>query len=436
MSPSTPTQIKIVTYQVGFGDCFLLQFLYPNIKRNILIDFGSYRTSGYANQKFMKPIADDIARRCGGKLDGVVATHRHQDHIYGFTTGKGSSGGVIAGCDPDLVIQPWTEDPKAASDARRPKTGLALSAGSDNPNVAFIRSLNALEKLTQRILHDRRRSGIRNWRIAKELAIFEKNEIPNYKAINNLEAMGKKHNGSKYVFYGSDSGLEAILPGVEVQVLGPPTLEQCSKIQSETTTDADDFWMLRAVNPGAGVSPAGTPPGARRLTDLPVYARWLVAKLDRDFADLSDEQTLQIVRQLDDALNNTSVILLFTVGNQKLLFPGDAQIENWQYAFDQPGMHDLLKDVTVYKVGHHGSRNATPKTMWDHFKNLSTNENKPKRMISILSSQDTIFTNSVDHTEVPRKTLLTALSEKTKLYSTMKLAKTAGECFEIILDNP
>ena len=44
---------------------------------------------------------------------------------------------------------------------------------------------------------------------------------------------------------------------------------------------------------------------------------------------------LRIVRILDDVLNNTSVILLFDVPGTKplrLLFPGDAQIENWEYA--------------------------------------------------------------------------------------------------------
>ena len=43
---------------------------------------------------------------------------------------------------------------------------------------------------------------------------------------------------------------------------------------------------------------------------------------------------LGIVRTLDQAMNNTSVILLFEVGNKKLLFPGDAQIENWSYALN------------------------------------------------------------------------------------------------------
>ena len=48
---------------------------------------------------------------------------------------------------------------------------------------------------------------------------------------------------------------------------------------------------------------------------------------------------------------STSVILLFEVGKAKLLFPGDAQIENWSYAFSERGVLDALAAVNVYKVG-------------------------------------------------------------------------------------
>ena len=42
MSP--PTSLKVYAYNVGFGDCFLLQFGYPDkTKKHVLIDFGSTR---------------------------------------------------------------------------------------------------------------------------------------------------------------------------------------------------------------------------------------------------------------------------------------------------------------------------------------------------------------------------------------------------------
>ena len=77
------------------------------------------------------------------------------------------------------------------------------------------------------------------------------------------------------------------------------------------------------------------------------------------------EQLLQIVRMLDQQMNNTSVILIFQVRKKLLLFPGDAQIENWEYALVRRSTKALLRNVDLYKVGHHGSRNATPKTLWN-----------------------------------------------------------------------
>ena len=72
-------------------------------------------------------------------------------------------------------------------------------------------------------------------------------------------------------------------------------------------------------------------------------------------------------------MNNTSLILLFEVNGKKLLFPGDAQLENWSYALteaqDTKKVRAMLADVDFYKVGHHGSLNATPrKLLWEAFK--------------------------------------------------------------------
>src|SRR4051812_3917657 len=118
-----PVSVSIRTYQVGFGDCFLLSIAYDvGLERHVLIDFGSTKLPPGAPKKRMTDIAANIAERSGGKLTALIATHRHQDHISGFATdrkGKGP-GGIISELDPDLVIQPWTEDPDLAVDATGP----------------------------------------------------------------------------------------------------------------------------------------------------------------------------------------------------------------------------------------------------------------------------------------------------------------------------
>jgi glyoxylase-like metal-dependent hydrolase (beta-lactamase superfamily II) len=112
-----PLQVILRMLPVGFGDCFLLSFIYkpPRSNQHILIDFGT--VGGKAD---MHQVANDIKSGCDGKLYAVVATHRHRDHISGFSTkgGDKSTGAIVASCNPEVVVQPWTEDPKAAPNAQ------------------------------------------------------------------------------------------------------------------------------------------------------------------------------------------------------------------------------------------------------------------------------------------------------------------------------
>lgn len=130
------------------------------------------------------------------------------------------------------------------------------------------------------------------------------------------------------------------------------------------------------------------------------------------------DQLLELVRILDDQMNNTSVILLLEAGNQKMLFPGDAQFENWLYALKEspkaPALALLLADVGLYKVGHHGSGNATPKTLWGLFKHKKP-QSKPGRLETILS------TKAGKHQGVPQEQLVAALGRNTTCHSTEKL---------------
>jgi hypothetical protein len=133
---------------------------------------------------------------------------------------------------------------------------------------------------------------------------------------------------------------------------------------------------------------------------------------------------LGIVRSIDDALNNTSLILLFEVGGTRLLFPGDAQIEDWRYAlFDAPDAAVIvgtLADTAVYKVGHHGSLNATPKTMWNGLTRRGGPEKKP-RLQAVISTFGGKHGNARRGTEVPRRKLLDALEAESELFTTQTL---------------
>jgi hypothetical protein len=89
--------------------------------------------------------------------------------------------------------------------------------------------------------------------------------------------------------------------------------------------------------------------------------------IDERWLELSSELALK----LDSHTNNTSLALAIELGKngKVLLFPGDAQVGNWlsweNLRWSVNGqtitIDDLLKRVVLYKVGHHGSHNATLK---------------------------------------------------------------------------
>jgi len=93
-------------------------------------------------------------------------------------------------------------------------------------------------------------------------------------------------------------------------------------------------------------------------------------RIDLDWQYAAESLALK----LDSATNNTSLVLAIELMNsgRVLLFPGDAQVGNWESWHEgdwseENGLakgekitaKDLLGRTVLYKVGHHGSHNAT-----------------------------------------------------------------------------
>ena len=411
----SPEQVTIRTYQVGFGDCFLLSFQYAgNVEKHVLIDFGTTKLPPKAPKSRMLDIANDIAKRTKGGLHAVVATHRHADHISGFatmTSGKGS-GDVIRGLKPAFVAQPWTEDPKLAPDAKAPP-----DRAGDQKHIAALSAMHDVARQSFRIGRNARYLG-KN--IREQLSFLGEDNISNPSAVRNLMTMGKKQ---LYLKAGDKAEFDTEL-GIKIHVLGPPTLKQTDTIAKQRSRDPNEFWQLRAAAardtlPVADGKPAPLFPRyvASKGPGYPIEARWLIYRA----RNMQGDQMLEIVRSLDKAMNNTSVILVFEMGSKRLLFPGDAQIENWQYALSQKANQDLLASVNVYKVGHHGSLNATPVSLWKKFKNKSTSKGGKNRLDALMSTLEGKHGDKDSNTEVPRRTLVSALEANTNLFTTQSL---------------
>jgi len=406
-TPRPTGDVRVTMYDVGFGDCFLVSFPYSNGReRHVLIDCG---TSTERKDK-MEKVVGQIAQDCGGKLHGLVVTHRHLDHLSAF--GLKGVGDKLASLAPEIVVQPWTEHPRAEPEAETapevfPKLALthlrALAAGQEFA-AQIVRAAPAFLAGGSRSLHP--------------LVFVASLAVKNRAAVDRLEGMGKKH---AYVHAGVKSGLEQVLPGVRVSVLGPPTLKRSQAIRRQTEWDEDEFWKLQARLAARGAvnrpqlrarSAVFSRAATTALAKAPSHAKWLMGKLDRTHA----QNVQRIVTALDNALNNTSVILLFEVGSKALLFPGDAQLEIWQYALQDADTKARLRKVDLYKVGHHGSTNATPHSLWNLFRNRKPKP-RPGRLVTVLS------TKPGKHERVPRKSLVNELGSNSDLHSTQDWAR-------------
>ena len=76
----------------------------------------------------------------------------------------------------------------------------------------------------------------------------------------------------------------------------------------------------------------------------------------------NDSGLLAAASILENAVNNTSLFFVLDVAGTRLLFPGDAQFGAWEHVRKDPQSLELIRSAAFYKVGHHGSYNATPTT--------------------------------------------------------------------------
>jgi hypothetical protein len=463
-----PKKVHLRTYQIGFGDCFLMSIEYSDAtEKHMLIDFGTMRIAkslDTAQGAWLKRVADDIKVRCGGQLDVVIATHRHKDHILGFSPGTDAAGAgkVIKSCKPKRVIQPWTEDAKLATDATDKRSLVDAAEVRRSANRSFAATLDNMQNVSAGVVEEIRSLADQakfaqpiRASLMEAVEIIGLDNVKNQAAVKNLAEMGK----NIYIRYGDDltTKLKTILPEIKITVLGPPTIEQYGDVQHQAHEHPTEFWKLAALTRNYWAVQSATSnlstkelagerrlfPDAKRLSTVPPHDRWFVRQLRR----IRAEQLLKITQAMDDALNNTSLILLFQIGKKKFLFPGDAQIENWEFVWhednpDRTKNLNLLADVDLYKVGHHGSTNATPKTIYNNFNNTKKNVQAgtaTSAMTSVVSTLgdengDFVHGSEANDSEVPRGKLITAIKKLGELKNTRDIINSQALFIDLTID--
>jgi hypothetical protein len=363
-------------YRLGVGDCFLLSF--PRAGQDdfrILIDCGVHQAQAGGSQKIKDSVQDLKTILPNGKIDVVVGTHEHQDHLSGFPEIQKVLGAACAG----EVWTAWTEnadDPFAKSLRTKKDQALTALYGAHTR----MRLAGATEQEGQ---------------LGSLLGFFGDEAGPKLKAFG--AALKSLSNKITYLQPG-DPPIEIVEDQVRVFVLGPPREKELLEQSDPSKKDKDQIYnfgaymgLLEQVTPALGDAPIG--PFDDRFTlplegtkALPFFKqRYWAETNDEKLAERSDNTqdwrridadwmgvATTLAMQLDQDTNNTSLVLAFELGPRKqggpvLLFAADAQVGNWlswqnvTWTFEGRSITgpDLLKRTILYKVGHHASHNAT-----------------------------------------------------------------------------
>lgn len=358
-------------YRHGLGDCFLLAFgTLKEEQKYILIDCGVLLGTPDANA-IMNRVVSNIQKATGGHLHSLIITHEHWDHISGFMQAQEEFKKI----EVDQVWFSWTEDPKnpLARELRK-RRKLAL----DTLSLALKRASSSKSKYTSRV------QGI--WEFfGTELG------AASIRTEEALDWVKKKWTEHRYCKPGGEPLTIAGLPNVRFFVLGPPLdkkyIRKSSPAKGEVYLNdhlsGELGLYLKALGafgaPGKRFSDQGDEgspfnpayvckPGEHTIDEL--YERYRSEEwrtIETDWLGTAGDLALQ----LDSHTNNTSLVLAIELSpnGHVLLFPGDAQVGNWlswddvawSGKYNQITTQDLLARTVLYKVGHHGSHNATLK---------------------------------------------------------------------------
>lgn len=351
-SKTTPAKNVIVRmYNVGFGDSFLLFFPAPDGRtRKVLIDCGVHMASTNKKALGMKEavaqiIADATDPDGVPRLDVVIATHRHRDHVHAFEKPEWEEVEVKE------VWMPWTEHP----------TNPKAKEIRDSQSKAASRVKKAAEKKFQMSVTAAERKE------AEKAMILASNNLVNKKAMAMLHAgfSSQKTFGKRRYLperAGGESFESPALPGVTVHAIGP---SHDPKVISSMENDSEFYHLMM------------THFDSSEMKTQPFRSEWRIPRRQfnanakykhlalseneiKAVSEFNSVDAFGAAAKVEGAVNGTSLMLMFEIGSAFLLFPGDAQWGTWEAAMENEKWAALLEKTTFYKIGHHGSHNATP----------------------------------------------------------------------------
>lgn len=327
-------QLLIRAYNVGCGDCIYVRIPGPQGGFHILIDCGK-KGSDELLEKAVKHLAGELpAGSTPGKrrLDLIVATHRHEDHIKGFDPRwfeniEVKNIWLSVAMDPE---HPQAEGVHRLHDfATRAMRGLMAGGQALSPEIELLASMygvsnDAADQLLMKTLPE----------------------------INGIEP--------RYIHSGMEHDL-ALPPDTKIHILAPEKDVDHFYLGKELDASLQGlqgFTAALASAQTAEAAPATGRPANISATDFRVLQSRM---LSNGLAFAAKESSIQ---------NNLSVVLLIEWKKRRLLFVGDAEWEgefkegkhngSWNVLWEMHRTTHLKAPVDFLKIGHHGSINATP----------------------------------------------------------------------------
>lgn len=353
-------------YRQGLGDCFLVSLPHTAGRARpyyMMIDCGVILGT-HNPADIMTRVVDDIVATTGGQIDLLIATHEHWDHLSGFLQAQDSFNKLKV----HEVWLGWTEnDADELTRKIKAEKGLALTA----LRQGFARMQLAGDEA-----------------VATELGgILEFFGAAKGASTGDALAYVKKLTAKPRYCRPTDPPVVPADVGARLYVLGPPHDEKMLRKINPSARDKETYgFALDGLH--LYLAGAATALGSRdtcrpfdQQYEIPnVLAHELDFFIENYWNPQDDWQRIEsdwlmgasdLALKLDSLTNNTSLVVAIELldSGDVLLFAADAQVGNWlswqDLTWTADGKTvtgpDLLARTIFYKVGHHGSHNATLK---------------------------------------------------------------------------
>jgi beta-lactamase superfamily II metal-dependent hydrolase len=394
-------------YRTGHGDCFLLAFDGETEPVYLLIDCG-YKPGSpkFINTK-IADITQNIREATGGHLDVAVITHEHQDHVNGIT--ETNFEGITIG----ETWLAWTEDPDddLADSLRKQFKDRLLGLLAARNRLATAGNADQLKRVNEFLEFELGwDSDTGNPPTDEELlaAASSPDQSSNKKSMRLFKNRSKKQ-PPKYIYPHDEIFTIPGAKNLRIFALGPPrdairlkdldpqgqetfpTVPHAAtspfahflaamdsdklsfnlpftgqySISLDQAADSEQYGKFFSDHYGLADQPTSwvLEKGESRVTEVPYNPEW--RRIDQEWLYSAE----QIALDMNNYTNNSSLVLAFELGagGKVLLFAADAQRGNWVSWSSKDWKdgdklvtaRDLLRRTVLYKVGHHGSHNAT-----------------------------------------------------------------------------